>query len=199
MPLDRQTAWEMDAFEMLGLPRRPWLETRDVRAAFQRLSRDLHPDAAGGDAGRFVALNAAQAALSHPGARLRLLAGESSPGAGGASSLGDAELFMVVGAIVQKARALRTKSAGATSALSRALLAADASRMCGDIDAGIGRIDAALGAAEERLRAMDEIWPAVSVADLLTLAAQFDRLLKWKSELADFLPEFRSLFRSGST
>jgi len=45
---------------------------------------------------------------------------------------------------------------------------------------------------------MDEAWPTVPAADLLTLAAKFDRLLKWKNELADFLPEFRSLFHSGS-
>lgn len=196
--MDRQTSREMDAFEVLGLPRRPWLDIRDVRAAFQRLSRDLHPDAAGGDAGRFVELNAAHATLSHPGARLRLLAGESMPGAEGASSTGDADLFMIVGAIVQKARALRTKAIGATSALSRALLAADASRVCGDIEAGLGQISVALNAAEQKLRMVDEAWPEVPVSDLLILAARFDRLLKWKRELGDFLPELRSLFRSGS-
>jgi curved DNA-binding protein CbpA len=188
----------MDAFQVLGLPRRPWLDIHDIRAAFQRLSRDLHPDAAGGDADRFVDLNAAQATLSHPAARLRLLAGESTPGAEGTSFAGDADLFMAVGATVQKARALRTKAVGATSPLSRALLAADASRMCGNIEMGLGQVEAALSLVEGKLRAMDEAWPAVSAADLLAMATRFDRLLKWKSELADFLPEFRSLFHSGS-
>lgn len=196
--MGRQTGREMDAFQVLGLPHRPWLDACDIRVAFQRLSRHLHPDAAGGDAGRFVELNAARAALSHPGARLRMLAGENVTGTGGTSLTGDADLFMSTGAIVQKARALRTKAVGATSPLSRALLAADASRMCGDIEAGLGQIDAALNAAEGQLRTMDEVWPAVPGPDLLTLAARFDRLLKWKSDLADFLPEFRSLFRSGS-
>ncbi|HEY8904323.1 MAG TPA: J domain-containing protein [Chthoniobacterales bacterium] len=188
----------MDAFEVLGLPRRPWLDARDIRVAFQELSRNLHPDAVGGDAGRFVALNAAHATLSHPGARLRLLAGGSAPGVEGSLPTGDSDLFMLVGAIVHKARALRTKATAATSALSRALLAADASRICGDVEMGLGQIDAALGAAEERLRAMDEAWPTVSAADLQALATRFDRLMKWRSELADFLPEFRSLFRGGS-
>ena len=188
----------MDAFEVLGLPRRPWLDARDIRVAFQDLSRNLHPDAVGGDTGRFVALNAAHATLSHPGSRLRLLAGGSASGAEGPLPTGDADLFMLVGAIVHKARALRTKAAAATSALSRALLAGDASRICCDVEMGLGQIDAALGVAEEKLRAMDEAWPAVAAADLLALAARFDRLMKWRCELADFLPDFLSLFRSGS-
>jgi len=42
-----------DPFALLDLPRRPYLESADIRAAFQSRARVLHPDASGGNAEDF--------------------------------------------------------------------------------------------------------------------------------------------------
>jgi hypothetical protein len=171
----------MDPFDLLGLPRRPWLDAADVRAAFQEHARELHPDARGGDAEEFARLNAAQAALSHPAARLRLLAGGSAPRA----IATDADLFLRIGAAVQEARGVRARLDEATSPLARALLASEIAEVRPELDACAVRVEAALLEAEAELRALDAAWPEVMPAGLSTLAARFDRLLRWRRELVD--------------
>jgi hypothetical protein len=42
-----------DAFAMLQLPRRPWLEESGVRSAFQQAAARMHPDVASGSTADF--------------------------------------------------------------------------------------------------------------------------------------------------
>jgi hypothetical protein len=172
----------MDAFDMLGLPRRPWLDPAAVRAAFQERARTLHPDAGTGDAEKFARLNAAQAALGHPATRLRLLAGDAPAIAVAAT---DADLFLRIGAVVQEARGVRARLDEATSALSRALLAAEIAEVRAELAACSEVVATALAGAEEELRALDESWPEVAPDALARLAARFDRLLRWRKELSE--------------
>jgi curved DNA-binding protein CbpA len=171
----------MDPFDLLGLPRRPWLDAADVRAAFQERARKLHPDARGGDAEEFARLNAAHAALSHPAARLRLLAGGSAP----AALATDAELFLRIGAAVQEARGVRARLDEATSPLARALLATEIAEVRPELDACAAIVEASLLDAEAELRALDDVWPETQPAALAKLAARFERLLRWRRELVD--------------
>ena len=74
-----------DFFAWLGMPRRPWLDPEAVKERFHTLSREHHPDqqAAGSNAetdAAFARLNAAQAALRDPKARLRCLLELEHPG-----------------------------------------------------------------------------------------------------------------------
>jgi curved DNA-binding protein CbpA len=172
----------MDAFDLLGLPRRPWLDPAAVRAAFQDRARILHPDAAGGDAEEFARLNAAQAALGHPATRLRLLVGEALPRGAVAT---DADLFLRIGAAVQEARGVRARLDEATSPLARALLAAEIAEVRPELAACAELVETALSGAEAELRALDEVWPGGGPEALARLAARFDRLLRWRKELSD--------------
>jgi hypothetical protein len=179
----------MDAFDMLGLPRRPWLDAAAVRAAFQERARALHPDAESGDAEEFARLNAAQAALSHPATRLRLLVEEAVPRGAAAT---DADLFLRIGAAVQEARGVRARLDEATSPLARALLAAEIAEVRPELAACAEAVEAALAGAEEELRSLDEAWPDVASEALAGLATRFERLLRWRKELSDRILELTS-------
>jgi curved DNA-binding protein CbpA len=179
----------MDAFDMLGLPRRPWLDPAAVRAAFQERARTLHPDAESGDAEEFARLNAAQAALSHPATRLRLLVGEKMPQGAAAT---DADLFLRIGAVVQEARGVRARLDEVTSPLARALLATEIAEVRPELTACAEIVETALAGAEEELRSLDEAWPDVASEALARLAARFERLLRWRKELSDRILELTS-------
>jgi curved DNA-binding protein CbpA len=70
-----------DYFALLQQPRRPWLDPEEVRAAFVRLSGEIHPDRVHNDSveskaaaqAQFTLLNAACRCLSDPRERLRHL------------------------------------------------------------------------------------------------------------------------------
>jgi len=59
-----------DAFALLQLPRQPWLDADQVRAAFQRLAAEAHPDRSG-SATDFAELTRAYGILREPASRLR--------------------------------------------------------------------------------------------------------------------------------
>src|SRR5687767_12320529 len=86
-----------DCFQLLELPRQPWLDEDRVREQFQRLAGAAHPDGASGDNAQFVALNQAWQTLRSPTARLRhyleLAHPEVLPPAGTSSAV-SADLFM---------------------------------------------------------------------------------------------------------
>jgi len=134
----------------------------------------------------FARLNAAQAALSHPATRLRLLVGEAVPRGAAAT---DADLFLRIGAAVQEARGVRARLDEATSPLARALLAAEIAEVRPELAACAEAVEAALARAEEELRSLDEAWPDVAGETLAGLAARFDRLLRWRKELSDRILE----------
>ena len=120
-----------DHFATLGLERSVALDAALVRERFHELSRELHPDAGGGDELAFAAINEAQRVLASPAARIRhLLELEfAEPGAGavasGVMSTPLMNLFASVGAVISKADGVITKRKAASSAVAKALLAAE--------------------------------------------------------------------------
>ena len=120
-----------DHFASLGFERRAALDAEAVKARFQELGRELHPDAQDGDSQAFSALNEAQAVLSRPSARLRhlieLLWGAEAVASlrGGAMSTEVMERFAEIGAVLARADSLIARKAKAQSALARALLAGE--------------------------------------------------------------------------
>src|SRR6187402_2801403 len=62
-----------DYFALLGEPRRPLLDPERIKDTFHRLSRERHPDQAGGAIDAFAELNLAQETLRDPKLRLRHL------------------------------------------------------------------------------------------------------------------------------
>ena len=194
-----------DPFALLGLPRRPWLEPETVKEAFHRLGRELHPDAAGdaGDAGRFAALNEAQATLADPRRRLSsLLAWEF--GDGGASSA-PAPVPVALGNLVfptqgflQTVDGFLARKAAASGALARALLAREEWTLREETETRLVELETLLGAALDDLRRFDaERWDddAMRAPDAAaTLRGLRDRL----SYLGRWTEQFRErLFQLG--
>ncbi len=170
-----------DAFDLLELPRRPWLDPHDVRRAFQERARSLHPDSATGDAEQFAALNAAQQTLADPAARLRLLAGDAPVPA----TPPDAELGFRIGTALQNADTALTKHARATHPLARALVVTEIARARSAIDALLMAVVAHQRDLEKSLKALDERWPDVTPGEIATLAGAATFLARWRRQLEE--------------
>lgn len=171
----------MDAFEFLDLPRRPWIEPGEIRAAFQRRARELHPDAADGDAAAFVRLNAAYRELERPALRLRRLLGERTIPA----APPDIALGFEIGATLQEGDGLLQKWRAASAPLARALLAEDIAAARVRVSALARRVTGHVSAAETRLRALDAAWPDVAPDDLAALAGAFSFFDRWTAQLRE--------------
>lgn len=175
----------MDAFDFLGLPARPWLEPEDVRAAFQRRARELHPDSVAGDAEAFARLNAAYRELERPARRLRrLLGGQAIP-----STPPDVALGFEIGAALRESDLLLDRWRRAAVPLGRALMAEEIAAARGRVDALLDRVGAQAAAAETRLRALDAAWPDATSEDLAALAGAFSFFDRWAAQLRDRLTE----------
>lgn len=115
-----------DAFAALGLPSRLDLPDDEVEAAWQRLSRELHPDnAETGDAARAAEVNRARDTLATPSRRLRHWLewrGVAQPRHGAVDD-DLMSLFTETAAILTEADAVLAKQNAATTALTKALLA----------------------------------------------------------------------------
>lgn len=171
-----------DAFALLDLPRRPWLEADDVRAAFQRKAAVAHPDRQG-ESGDFSELTRAYETLREPASRLRHLLTLEQPGltipTGVPPDLMD--WFPRVGVQLKALKDAALKRAAATSALARAMATAglaDANRVQNDVKALREQVFV-------RVREIDAEWPAGDPAELATLAARLGFLDKWIAQLSE--------------
>ena len=133
---------EVDFFANLGLERLADLSSDAVRAAFQERGRGAHPDAGGTDE-QFGAINKAHATLLDPALRLRHLAElefAAAPDSAGEVSAATMQLFELVGGAIAKADAFLRRRGEASSAIARALLAADEAQ----VQAGVMRAGGAV-------------------------------------------------------
>src|SRR6478752_336997 len=106
------TSAMQDAFAILQLPRRPWLEEGEVRAAFQKAAARMHPDAASGSDADFSELTKAYQTLREPASRLRHLLSLECPAAT-STAPGPAELmslFPIIAAVRQKLDSARSSA-----------------------------------------------------------------------------------------
>lgn len=173
-----------DPFTVLGLPPRPWLDPDALKAAFLERARAAHPDAPGGGAVLFAAVNAAHDALRDPATRLALLAG----GAAGPSLLPpDAALGFRIGGVLGHADRTLGQLGSARSAVERALLAGNAREIRRALESVAAEVAELLSATEVNLTALDSRWPDVAGDDLAALAANFRFLNRWRTQLADRL------------
>src|SRR5688572_4435679 len=114
-----------DCFQLLELPRQPWLDEDVVRAQFQRLAGAAHPDGQQGDNAQFVALNQAWQTLRSPTTRLRHFLEITHPEAlqhATSNPAASADLFMDIAEAQQRANAIAARLAEAKSPLARAVL-----------------------------------------------------------------------------
>ncbi len=165
------------AFAVLGLEPRPGQDANTVRLAYQQRARSLHPDADDGDAERFRELGTAYALVRSAASRLRLLAAvpvkESPP-------ITDADLFMQIGAALQTGS---RQPASPTNPLERALRQVETQKALENWKALRHDVTTRLAACEAELSEFDARWPDVAAAELLALAARFERLESWKRQI----------------
>ncbi len=148
-----------DYFVLLGQPRHAWLDIDGLKAAFHQRAATLHPDvAATGDAHAFAELNVAHSTLRDPVTRLRhlleldhtesLVAPRQIP-----PSLAD--LFMRLADARTRLDAFLAREAAASSALTRALLHGEKSRLRDEWIALQTTLEAAVAAQLNRLQTLD--------------------------------------------
>lgn len=187
---------KMDAFALLGLPRRASMNADDVRAAFQRTGSQSHPDGAGDVAERtqrtadFAALNEAYAVLGSLPRRLRHLLELEYPDTA-ATKTGVVmdgammDLFSITGAAVQAATTVQAKRQKAATAIARAMLAADEMLAQEALESAARLVEAARAALETEIEELDRLREAgVNVAARLqSCAARAGFLEKWQAQL----------------
>lgn len=125
----------MDPFALLALPKQPLLSEEEIGQAYRRLAGELHPDQAGGDAGRFKELGDAVAILRDPARRLRSLADVT----GGSQIPPRAdELFPKIATLLREADSLIGKHQAASNPLAKAVLAAPLKQLAADLESLLG-------------------------------------------------------------
>ena len=187
-----------DHFATLAQPRRPWLDPEALRESFQRAAAQQHPDAAGGDATRFAALNAAHTLLREPAARLRHLLELTAPARLGiAAPIPPAlsDLFMELAGLRRSFESFQQKESAAASPLRRALLAAEKFALRQILALALVRLGQAHETALAELRALDAAWDTRAPAELENLAAlqaRFAFLAKWSAQLREAVFKLRA-------
>ena len=144
----------VDHFAALGLERAAHVDEAAVRERFHELSRELHPDADGGDEEKFAAINEAQRVLSSTASRLRhLLELEFGERAEATGQMSEAlmTLFGEIGGVLQTADELVERRRAATTAVARALLAGDEMSVQSDLMTAGGKVQARRAEIEAEL------------------------------------------------
>jgi len=171
-----------DHFQTLNLPREAALNPDTVKARFQELSRDLHPDAGNNDDKAFAALNAAQSCLSRASTRLKHLieleTGEAPPSRN-TMSPGLMDLFSPVADILSKADHYIARKSRTTTALAKAMLSKDAPELIQQLMLTGGEISAYRKNLDEQLT------QAKVSSDLAPLAHEFSFIEKWQSQVQE--------------
>ena len=164
----------MDAFEVMGLPRRSVLAESDLQARYDQLCKGRHPDA-GGSAKAFEELEKAHRILGSERSRLAALLGEE-PARGAVPGL-VMEFFPKVAGWVEQAEAALKERREARSALVKAMgeakmlqlqqtgqeLAGEVAKMRENVVAGFEQFDR-LGIEDQR-EAMAEAWRTLGFLD----------------------------------
>ncbi len=187
---------ESDAFALLGLPRRAWIDAEEVRAALRRRAAECHPDQAIGNARSgendantdFGVFSEAAAVLSSPPARLRLLARGASSGGGPSSSgpqvmseeLGN--LFAAAAEVMESVEDWRRRQGERTTALAKAVAGREAVAMDERLEEVLGRVSRVCEQIEERAKQWDADG-GKDAAKLEALAREAGFLWKWRERL----------------
>lgn len=104
----------MDYYQVLGVPR--GASDDEIKKAYRKLARELHPDTGGGDEERFKAVSQAYEVLSTPDKRARYDAGVDPSGRGGPSGFGFEDIFQTFfgGGATRRGPMSRTQRGGDT-------------------------------------------------------------------------------------
>jgi DnaJ-like protein len=179
-----------DYFALLEQPRAPWLDPAALKEAYHRKTLQSHPDTATPEhANDFAELNDAYQVLQDPKRRLHHLLSLENCAPPSANQIIPGELqdlFLLIGALNQRANLLLEKIRTTSNALSRSLLKpqiVELQKKVGNLREKVRNLDAA---ANERLREINSAWqhdPAVQVTELSNLYSRFAYLSRWSAQL----------------
>lgn len=172
----------MDSFEILSLPRRPFLDEEEIGSAYRKLAGELHPDQASGDAAAFRELGEAAAILRDPSRRLRELSGSV---AGNHLPPQAANFFPKVASILQRADTLTAQTAAASTPLSKALLIAPLKSLASDLQTSLSQVREWHATLDQELQQIDHTWPKSDPMTLNLLADSFAYAGRWESQLRE--------------
>ncbi len=187
------TARVPNHFAALELPARPWIEPAVLKEAFHRLGATRHPDAPGGNAESFAAVNAAWQTLRDPARRLRHLLdleGEAPPSQATPIPPALTETFMNLASLRQKTDGFLSRKAAASGPLAQALLAGERAALERDHSTAVAQLDESVTQALDVVRTIDAAWPerdAATYARLATAQQSLAFLGKWSDQLREAL------------
>jgi DnaJ-domain-containing protein 1 len=158
-----------DHFDLLGEPRRPWLETESLKTKFLSLSAECHPDRIHSVSERerlaanqrFVALNAAYRCLREPRDRLQHLfelESGAKPKAIETAPADSMELFLQVGQLCRDVDLFLAERSKAASPLLKVQLFERGVEWTDRINAMQGHINASRDKLLEELKGLNTIW-----------------------------------------
>jgi curved DNA-binding protein CbpA len=189
-----------DYFALLGQPRAPWLDPASLKEAYHRQTLQSHPDTATPDRENdFAELNEAYQVLQDPKRRIHHLLSLEN---GAPSSTNQvipqelSELFLLIGALTQRANALQEKIRTASNALSRSLLKPQIVELEKEVSELRQKVRDVIDAANVQLREINSAWQddrARQFAPLSNLYITFAYLGRWSAQLDELAFQFALL------
>jgi curved DNA-binding protein CbpA len=190
-----------DYFALLGQPRAPWLDPAALKEAYHGQTLKSHPDTATPDRENdFAELNEAYQVLQDPKRRLHhllTLENGAPPSANQAIPQEIQELFLLIGALTQRANALQEKIRTASNALSRSLLKPQIVELEKEASDLRQKVRQLIDAANGQLREMNSAWrndPAGQVVPSSNLYIMFAYLGRWSAQLDELAFQLGSPF-----
>jgi curved DNA-binding protein CbpA len=179
-----------DYFALLGQPRAPWLDPAALKEAYHRQTLQSHPDTATPDRENdFAELNEAYQLLQDPKRRLHhLLSLENAAPLSANQTIPHElqELFLLIGALTQRANELQEKIRTASNALSRSLLKPQIVKLEKEASDLREKVRDLNDAANVQLREINSAWQsdrARQFAPLSNLYFTFAYLGRWSAQL----------------
>lgn len=181
----------MDYFALFDEERRPWLDPKALKQKYQELTLASHPDAASDSRDvDFAAINEAHRVLSDPKLRVaHLLQSEGVDTSGKQPVPNDiADLFPSVATLIGETDALLGKIDGATNALTKSMLRAEAARQESRLTATTTQLKGLHDQLLDQLHSLNKTWEADRPGALRTLRDLHQRLAylsRWLEQLRE--------------
>ncbi len=183
-----------DYFALLEQPHAPWLDSSTLKEGYHRKTLETHPDAATpGRESDFAELNEAYQVLQDPKRRLHhLLSLENCAPVSANQTIPQElqELFLLIGALNQRAKLLLERTRATSNALSRSLLKPQMVEMQKEVTALREKVRELTDAANEQLREINSVWQedrAAHFAALSNLHSRFAYLGRWSAQLDELV------------
>ena len=172
----------LDCFQILEIPRQPWIDDAQLKDHFHRLAAIHHPDTSSGSTSAFSELNTAWQTLREPATCLRHFLSLEHPGVLAIAErtptdLGD--LFMEIADARQSAQSLIARR-NAAATLARALMESERITLLSRLDKLAGEILTRIATSHAAIRTPGQ--PPEALAKIL---ATLSFLEKWTAQLGE--------------